>query len=249
MVADALGFPDKEERELTANSRPDCRWPPGPSGLILALQQRSTSRITAHRCTTFQQVNGTRASGRGARRSLRIRRLGFESLRASLFWAYSWRQRRHRPADGRADSRPYSPRSAGVSIDQDDDGGHAHRAPTGGVNDPIVDHPGQPTDYIHPFPDGPIWLWYQGWRVVDGVRLRVYELVVSIALRRFHDGGFDDTVVKHPGKPADYTHTTASSGHGSNDGRWPTSSRTASAKMTKNGHSAASAVTVASTTS
>jgi hypothetical protein len=78
---------------------------------------------------------------------------------------------------------------------------------TGGVNDLIVDHPGQPVDYIHPFPDGPIWSWYQEWRVVGGVRLRVYELSVSIRLRRFHDGGHDDTVVDHPGQPADYTHT------------------------------------------
>jgi hypothetical protein len=78
---------------------------------------------------------------------------------------------------------------------------------TGGINEPIVDHRRQPADYIHPFPDGPIWSWYQEWRVAGGVRLRVYELVVSIVLRRFHDGGLDDSVVDHPGQPADYTHT------------------------------------------
>jgi hypothetical protein len=78
---------------------------------------------------------------------------------------------------------------------------------TGGTNEPIVDHPRQPADYIHPFPDGPVWSWYQEWRVVGGIRLRVYEVVVSIVLRRFHVGGFDDLVVDHPGQPADYTHT------------------------------------------
>ncbi len=54
---------------------------------------------------------------------------------------------------------------------------------TGAINDPIVDYPRQPADYIHPFPDGPVWTWQQEWRVVGGVRLRVYELVTSIVLR------------------------------------------------------------------
>ena len=27
-----------------------------------------------------------------------------------------------------------------------------------------------------------------------------------IALRRFHGGGFDDSIVVHPGQPADYFH-------------------------------------------
>lgn len=78
---------------------------------------------------------------------------------------------------------------------------------TGGVNDLIVDHPGQPVDYIHPFPDGPVWSWYQGWRVVGGVRLRVYELVVSIVLRVDQNDRTADLIVDHPGQPADYTHT------------------------------------------
>jgi hypothetical protein len=47
----------------------------------------------------------------------------------------------------------------------------------------IMDHPQQPVDYIHPFPDGPVWTWRQDWRVVGGVRLRVHHLVVSIVLR------------------------------------------------------------------
>ncbi len=73
-------------------------------------------------------------------------------------------------------------------------------------NDPIVDHPQQPVDYIHPFPDGPVWTCHQEWRVVGGVRLRVYELVVSIVLRRGQGGLADDLIVNHPGQPADYTH-------------------------------------------
>jgi hypothetical protein len=63
---------------------------------------------------------------------------------------------------------------------------------TGGMNDPTVDHPRQPADYIHPFPDGPVWTWKQRWRLAgviqDGVghddkeralsrHLRVYDLV------------------------------------------------------------------------
>ncbi len=77
----------------------------------------------------------------------------------------------------------------------------------GGMNEPIVDHPRQPADYIHPFPDGPVWSWYQGWRVVGDVRLRVYELVVSIVLRHDQIGPAGDLIVDHPGQPADYTHT------------------------------------------
>ena len=59
--------------------------------------------------------------------------------------------------------------------------------------DPVVDHPGQPTDYTHT--DGTVWTWKHGWRlagvVQDGVgqddgerafgrihrHLRVYHLV------------------------------------------------------------------------
>jgi hypothetical protein len=61
---------------------------------------------------------------------------------------------------------------------------------TGGMNDPIVDHPGQPADYTHT--DGTVWTWHKGWRPVGGVRddkgrrfasihLRVYVLVTSDA--------------------------------------------------------------------
>lgn len=75
------------------------------------------------------------------------------------------------------------------------------------ADDPIVDHPRQPADYIHPFPDGPVWTWHQGWRVVGGVRRRVYELVVSIVLCGDQIGLADDPIVDHPGQPADYVHT------------------------------------------
>jgi len=77
-----------------------------------------------------------------------------------------------------------------------------------GVADQIVDHPRQPFDYIQPFPDGPVWTWHQhqGWRVVDGVRLRVYERVVSIVLRGSRPG-VADQIVDHPRQPADYVHT------------------------------------------
>jgi hypothetical protein len=78
---------------------------------------------------------------------------------------------------------------------------------TGLADDPIVDHPRQPADYIHPFPDGPVWTWQQEWRVVGGVRLRVYELVVSIVLRGEQIGLEYDPIVDHPGQPADYIHT------------------------------------------
>jgi hypothetical protein len=78
---------------------------------------------------------------------------------------------------------------------------------TGGMNDPIVDHPDQPADYIHPFPDGPVWTRHQEWRTVGGVRLRAYELVTSIMLRGAQIGLADDPIVDHPRQPADYTHT------------------------------------------
>jgi hypothetical protein len=81
---------------------------------------------------------------------------------------------------------------------------HSHQA---GLADAIVDHPRQPADYIHPFPDGPVWTWQQEWRVVVGVRLRVYELVVSIVLRGGQIGVEHDLIVDHPGQPADYIHT------------------------------------------
>ena len=59
---------------------------------------------------------------------------------------------------------------------------------TGEMNDPIVDHPEQPADYIHT--DGTVWTWQQRWRQVPGVQddtrrtfgrtlLRLYDLVTS----------------------------------------------------------------------
>lgn len=58
---------------------------------------------------------------------------------------------------------------------------------TGGAGDPIVDHPGQPADYVHA--DGTVWTWLGRWRLVGGVRkgdrivdrdqLRMYDLVMS----------------------------------------------------------------------
>jgi hypothetical protein len=46
------------------------------------------------------------------------------------------------------------------------------------AHDPIVDHPGQPADYTHT--DGTIWTWkQQRVRIVGGVLLRMYDVVVS----------------------------------------------------------------------
>ena len=55
-----------------------------------------------------------------------------------------------------------------------------------GANDQIVDHPGQPADYVHS--DGTVWTWHERWRLVGGVRdgdriinrdrLRMYDLVM-----------------------------------------------------------------------
>jgi len=46
----------------------------------------------------------------------------------------------------------------------------------GGVSDPIVSHPEQPADYLHT--DGTVWTWRdRRWRIVRGVRLRMYDLV------------------------------------------------------------------------
>ena len=75
----------------------------------------------------------------------------------------------------------------------------------GSTDDEIVDHRHQPADYIVPFPDGPVWTWQEEWRVVGGVRLRVYELVVRIVLRLGADRE-DDLFVDHAGQPADYIH-------------------------------------------
>jgi hypothetical protein len=56
---------------------------------------------------------------------------------------------------------------------------------TGGADDPVVDHPGQPADYVHA--GGTVWTWHQRWRLVGEVRngermvgqihLRLYDLV------------------------------------------------------------------------
>jgi hypothetical protein len=55
----------------------------------------------------------------------------------------------------------------------------------GDADDLIVDHPGQPADYVHT--DGTVWTWRERWRVVGGepkgpgrvggVHLRAYDLV------------------------------------------------------------------------
>lgn len=52
-------------------------------------------------------------------------------------------------------------------------GGHE----AGEWNDPIVDHPGQPADYVHT--DGTVWTWRDRWRIVGGVHLRLYDLAKS----------------------------------------------------------------------
>lgn len=54
-----------------------------------------------------------------------------------------------------------------------------------GNDRPIVDHPGQPADYVHT--DGTVWTWHRGWHliggvreggwIVGGIRLRAYDLV------------------------------------------------------------------------
>jgi hypothetical protein len=50
-------------------------------------------------------------------------------------------------------------------------------APFGEVDDPIVDHSGQPADYHHI--DGTVWTWQDRWRVVRGIRLRLYDLLAD----------------------------------------------------------------------
>ena len=56
---------------------------------------------------------------------------------------------------------------------------------TGSAEDPIVDHPGQPADYVHT--DGTVWTWHQRWRLAGGahegdrntnpIHLRAYDIV------------------------------------------------------------------------
>jgi hypothetical protein len=49
-------------------------------------------------------------------------------------------------------------------------------AAVGDPSNPVVDHPGQPADYVHT--DGAIWTWRERWRPLgDGHYLRVYDLV------------------------------------------------------------------------
>jgi hypothetical protein len=45
----------------------------------------------------------------------------------------------------------------------------------GEVDDPVVDHAGQPADYVHT--DGTVWTWQDRWRIFRGIRLRLYDLV------------------------------------------------------------------------
>jgi hypothetical protein len=62
---------------------------------------------------------------------------------------------------------------------------------TGTDEDPIVDHPGQPADYVHT--DGTVWTWHQRWRLIRGARdeevagpvhTRVYDRLTPSADRR-----------------------------------------------------------------
>jgi hypothetical protein len=56
---------------------------------------------------------------------------------------------------------------------------------TGSDEDPIVDHPGQPADYIHA--DGTVWTWHRRWRLLGRLRdddpisnpihIRAYDIV------------------------------------------------------------------------
>jgi hypothetical protein len=58
-----------------------------------------------------------------------------------------------------------------------------------GDDRPIVDHPGQPADYVHT--DGTVWTWHERWHLVGGIRdgerivgrihLRAYDLVTPAA--------------------------------------------------------------------
>jgi hypothetical protein len=46
----------------------------------------------------------------------------------------------------------------------------------GDPRNPMVDHPEQPADYVHP--DGTTWTWQGRWRPLGGGRhLRVYDLL------------------------------------------------------------------------
>jgi hypothetical protein len=49
------------------------------------------------------------------------------------------------------------------------------RSRLGRENDLIVDHPGQPEDYIHT--DSTVRIWQKRWHFVHGFRLRSYDLI------------------------------------------------------------------------
>ncbi len=49
-------------------------------------------------------------------------------------------------------------------------------AAAGDPRNPIVDHAGQPADYVHT--DGTVWMWKGRWRPLGGRRyMRVYDLI------------------------------------------------------------------------
>jgi len=73
--------------------------------------------------------------------------------------------------------------------------------PGGALIDLIVDHPGQPADYVHT--DGTLWKWRERWRPVGGVidergrrrggtHLRVYDLVTPSADSNLTSATFRD---------------------------------------------------------
>jgi hypothetical protein len=43
------------------------------------------------------------------------------------------------------------------------------------ADNPIVDHPEQPADYVHT--DGTVWTWRRRLRIVAGTRLRMYDRI------------------------------------------------------------------------
>lgn len=63
-----------------------------------------------------------------------------------------------------------------------------------GDDRPIVDHPGQPADYVHT--DGTAWTWHQRWHLIGGVhdgdqvvgqiRVRAYDLVTPAPTKPDH---------------------------------------------------------------
>jgi hypothetical protein len=55
---------------------------------------------------------------------------------------------------------------------------------TGGIRDPIVDHPQQPADYVHT--DGTVWTWHERWRLVGGVE-NDKGMIINRFLLRLYD--------------------------------------------------------------